>query len=403
MLPVPRLLHRAGAEVDFLGPPDAWARRSSFVSRWIPTASGAEFVVRSLEGHLRTHRYDWVVIGDDLLLAALRAHADEAWVHAILPVPADPVRLDLLGSKLGFVRAATALDLPIPESRVCQGLDELERGLRELGGVAMIKEEGLSGGDGCQLVQNVARLSELDARVLNRPVVLQRYLPGPVYSVEGLYDRGRLCSVLTSEVMTTWSGPFSPSAVRRFFHHDGLVALAQEIGRKVSLHGFSNISMLEDPRSRQPRLIELDPRPNLMFHLGDTLGVGMVEALRGLLAQSEVGPLRQLPPDRETLVPIFPNDLLRCFNEKDWRGIGAWMRNEGGRWRFIPNGDPRMSLALARFVLRRLVRSILLSSEVRRGRATVRAIQDRMKRTRLGTELRRAVARAQQLVSSIGQ
>jgi len=115
---VPRLFRRAGAHVTLLGPPDAWPLRGSFVDAWVPGHGGPRDVAAALARHLEDAAYDWIVLGDDPLLAAVSARASEPWARAALPVAPDPIRLDLLGSKVGFVRAAEALGLPSPR-RAC--------------------------------------------------------------------------------------------------------------------------------------------------------------------------------------------------------------------------------------------------------------------------------------------
>jgi hypothetical protein len=349
---VPRLFHRAGARVTLLGPPDAWALRGSFVDQWVPAAGGARDVATALAAHLRTAAYHWIVLGDDPLLAAVAGHADEPWARAALPLTPDPVRLDLLGSKVGFVRAATALKLPIPPSRVCAGRDEVRATMRAWNVPSILKEDGPSGGEGCHALASSDDVGRLPAAVFGRPVVIQVLVPGHTLSVEAIYDRGRLRHAVTSTMVRTWPDPFGASACRRFADDPALIALTEKLGARVECHGFANITAVRD-RAGRLHLIELDLRPNALFHLGQALGVDVGPTLRAILAGAPSGPTRRLAPGMTLEVPIFPTDVLRCLDQRDWRGLAAWARNEGDRWRWLPQDDHRMRRALGAYILRR--------------------------------------------------
>lgn len=354
---IPRLLRRAGAYVTFLGPAGAWPLRGSFVDRWIPAEGSPDQIAAALGEHLaRADSYDWIIIGDDPLLAALGVLREHAWARAALPLIPDEARVGLLGSKLGFVRSAEALGLPIPPSRICQGAEQIRGAMRAFDGPVLLKEEGPSGGDGCRLLQDLDALAKAAGALPSAPVVVQAYLSGPVISIEALYDRGRLRYVVTSTVVKAWPPPFGVSAIRRFAHDHEAAELAGQIGLKTGLHGFANLTMLRDPGNGELRLIELDPRPNALFHLGDPLGLDITGTLRAMLEGADPVLPRHLPPGLDIHVPVYPADVLRCVIQRDWRGLFSWATNADGRWRWLPPGDPRMAAAYRTFIVRQLAR-----------------------------------------------
>ena len=354
---LPRLLHRAGAHVTVLGPPDAWPLRGSFVDAWVPARGGAREVAGVLGAHLRAGAgYDWIILGDDPLLASVGARSVEPWAPAALPVPPHPPHLGLLGSKTGFVRAAHALGLPIPFSRVCEGRDQARAALLAWGGPVILKREGPSGGQGCHMVESDAALDALPAGLFRAPVVVQAFLDGPALAIEAIDDSGRLVHAVTSRVVLSWPDRFGASAIRRFADEPGLVALAAEIGARAAPHGFANITAVPDPAGGGPRLIELDLRPNALFHLGEALGADAAGALRALLARRPPAPPSRLPAGLDVEVPIYPGNLLRCLVERDGRGLAAWALDLDGRRRWMPRGDRRLRRALAVHVARQLAR-----------------------------------------------
>jgi hypothetical protein len=222
----------------------------------------------------------------------------------------------------------------------------------------MIKEDASSGGDGCHRIETIDALMQLPPRACEGSVVAQAYLSGPVHSIEALYNRGRLACALTSEIVRAWPTSFGPSAVRRFRHRSALVELAEDVGRKTRLHGFGNLTTVDDDAGR-PRLIELDPRPNALFHLADGFGVNLTGALREILEQRLPSPVRRLESTLDVEVPVYPTDVLRCICERDLKGLLAWALNLDGRWRWIPQGDPRLAAAYRNFMVRHLVRRAL--------------------------------------------
>jgi hypothetical protein len=358
---VPRLLKRAGAHVTFLGPAGAWPLRGGFVDTWLRAEGNGEQVAAVLARHFEQGaRYDWIILGDDPLLAAAGARRREAWARAALPFVPDDARVGLLGSKVGFVQAAEALGLPIALSRVCDGLADIARAWDEIGGVALIKEDGPSGGEGCHLIETGTELCTLPHRLLSRPVVVQQFLPGPTIAVEALYCQGQLRHAVTSTISRTKGSPYGVSAVRRFAPDREAVELAASFGPAIGLHGFANITFLRDPaQAPSLRLVELDPRPNALFHLAEGLGVDLTSSLRDVLAGRIEGPLRQLPPGTDVEVPVYPTDVIRCALERDWRGLVAWAANLDGRWRWLPRDDPRLLRAYRRHIARQVVRGLI--------------------------------------------
>jgi hypothetical protein len=133
-----------------------------------------------------------------------------------------------------------------------------------------------------------------------------------------------------------------------------MVALAAELGARVAPHGFANITAMRDPADGRPRLIELDLRPNALFHLGQLLDADVTPTLRAILEGAPPGPPRRLAPGLDVQVPIYPHDVLRCFSERDWRGLGAWAFDLDDRWRWLPQGDRRMRRALRAHLGRKL-------------------------------------------------
>ncbi|HEX2660886.1 MAG TPA: ATP-grasp domain-containing protein [Polyangia bacterium] len=357
---VPRLLKRAGAHVTFLGPVGAWPLRGGFVDTWLRADGDATRVAAALGRHLKqAGPYDWIVLGDDPLLAAVGARRDEAWARAALPLPADDVRVGLLGSKAGFVRAAQSLGLPLPPSRVCEGLEAIRAARDALGGSALIKEEGPSGGEGCHPIDSRTDLARLPSRLLSHPVVVQRLLPGPTIAVEAIYCQGRLRHAVTSTISRTKDSPFSVSAIRRFVCVPDAVDLASRLGPSIGLHGFANITLLRDPTDGRPLLVELDPRPNSLFHLAEALGVDLPATLRDVLAGRCEGPLRQLSPGTDVEVPVYPTDVIRCAQQWAWAGLAAWALNLDDRWCWLPRDDPRLLRACHRYLVRQLARGVL--------------------------------------------
>jgi hypothetical protein len=121
------------------------------------------------------------------------------------------------------------------------------------------------------------------------------------------------------------------------------------------LHGFANITVMRDPADGRLLLIEMDLRPNALFHLGEALGVGIFASLREILEGGPPGPVRQLSSRLDVEVPVYPGDVIRCVLERDWRGLAAWTFNHDDRWRWAPRGDPALAWAYRKYIVGQIV------------------------------------------------
>ena len=355
---VPQMLAGAGAKVTFLGPASAWPLRGRFVSQRFLVEGTPQETAEALRKHLASTRpYDWVIVGDDHLLAALASRSHEEWVQRVLPVPTVGSEVGLLGSKVGFVRAAAALGLPIPPSRVCENEAELRSAAATIGYPVILKREGPSGGEGCLMLTDNAALESAAATLAAGPFVVQRFVDGPTFSVDVLFDRGHARVVLTSRIDRCWPPPYGVSAQRSFFLIPALVRMAEQLGEAAGLHGFANVTAVRESNAERYWLIEADPRPNALIHLAPKLGVDLSSELRALLRGSAPGPAHTLATGPATKVALFPADVLRCILAPDPAGLFAWVLNRDRRWRFLPRDDARLLRALAIHLARQVVQS----------------------------------------------
>ncbi len=308
---LPRVLKKAGAQVHALCAADRALARTRFVDVVHAAPEPLPEFVAALRRHLATQSYDWVLITDDPLLSALAARRDEAWLDPVLPMSG--AWAAALGSKADFCTLGAAAGLPIPPTRICFTVEEARGAAVELGLPLILKESAGFAGLGVRAVRIAAELEPAFASLLERPLVAQRFVDGPIGHSVALFHRGRPICWMSAYKVRTWPGPFGPSSARRFMTHAEVRPLLERVGELTGYHGYCALHWVHAHQHLQ--LIELNARPVPTIHMGPLGGVDFSRAVAAFLdGKIEV----QEPPDPPgdaPVVPMFPEDLFRAASE----------------------------------------------------------------------------------------
>jgi hypothetical protein len=347
----PVLLYQAGCRVDVLCPPRAWPTKNGLIRAAFPLPADPWRATESLRRHLETHRYAWIVFGDDPILEALAGRRDEPWLDGVLPIDRQAVDLEILGSKAGLVRACARHGWPAPRSAVVNSVEEARASTATLRYPLLLKLDRSSGGTGVFAIDSAA---ELDRRfpACARDVVMQERIDGPIWSAEALYDRGRLRACATSIMTRVWPAPFGASASRQYRSAPALEELVARAGAAIGAHGFANITAAWDARSGRFLLFELDLRVNATLRAASLAGVDFAAAVRAMLAGLPVIRTRVV----SATVNLYPQDIIRRIEELDPLGLAAWLL---GGARSLPRTDRRLERAYLRYIVARAARSVL--------------------------------------------
>jgi hypothetical protein len=308
---LPRVLKRAGMEVHAFTAVDRALARTRFVDVVHPAPEPLGEFIEALRTHLAGRRYDWVLICDDPLLAALAERRHEPWLDGVLPITGPWSAA--LASKADFCRLGIAAGLPIPATRICVCADDVRRAAGEIGLPLMLKESSGFAGLGVRLVETPEQIAAAWASLAGTPIVAQRFLAGPIGNSVALFHRGRLMCWMSAYKVRTWPGPFGPSSARRFMSHPDVRPLLEQLGDLTGYHGFCALDWVHAEDRLQ--LIELNARPVPTIHMGPLGGVDFSSAVRHFLhGEIHVQEPPETPGDAP-IHPMFPEDVLRASAE----------------------------------------------------------------------------------------
>jgi glutathione synthase/RimK-type ligase-like ATP-grasp enzyme len=310
---LPAVLVAGGARVVAFSAPGYPLTATRFVDEVIAAPAALDAYVDALRDHLRTTRYDWILVADDPLLVALRARAaaGEGWTRGVLPIADDHPWAAIVASKDDLAALGSAAGLPIPASRRCETAADAARAADELGFPLVLKQSEGFAGLGVRLVATRDQLDAAWAEIGGGVVVAQRFVEGPIGNSVFLMARGRPICWMSAYKVRTFPGPFGPSSARRFMTHDDVAPLLARIGELTGYHGFGALDWVLGP-DRRLHIIELNARPVPAIHMSRRAGVDFARAVRELLSGVPVHVQAPPPPSPDAPVhPMFPEDVYR--------------------------------------------------------------------------------------------
>jgi hypothetical protein len=316
------LLRRAGAQVCVYTRNRAPVRWSRHIDRLYAAPAGVDFVA-GFKSHLASHRYDWVIVGDEPTLYAIvdftRTDCDgPSWTDGWFPIPGGAERFEALVTKAGFVDATRAAGVPIPDSRVCTDLDAARTAAADMGYPVMLKTSVGSAGDGVAKARDQRELDAVFARFAARPpLVVQKFLPGQLGLTEMLFDHGRpICWWPTFKPLV-YPEPFGPSCVRVLLDQAGIdrmEPIVHKIGAMTGFHGLCAIDWIVD-EAGDFRVIEFNPRPTPGAHLAKLAGEDVSLAVADMLAGKCLPQRPRQTKYTHRPVYMFPQYLKRAMRE----------------------------------------------------------------------------------------
>jgi len=149
--------------------------------------------------------------------------------------------------------------------------------------------------------------------------LIQRYEDGVTWLASFVAERGRVLALVCAEKQRQYPPDIGPSTVLRFAH-DAVMASACE--RIVAALGYSGFGSVDFQKTADGRalLLEFNPRPTPICHLGARLGVDLAAAY----ADGREHNSTQVGAQR---VALFPQELLRdpsgaglddCWHDVPW-------------------------------------------------------------------------------------
>ena len=330
-----RALSDAGCEVASLAPEDGLLEKSSrLVQRHRLGNDDPAHHIAALERAVADFRPDRLLPADELGVRLLHAaYANPALSPAlrelIVASTGDPASHARATDKLLLGELATQLGIAIPKTVALTSADVAHDFVHRNGWPVVVKaRRGFAGIE----VYPCASLRELRGALRECPGgdqrLIQRFEEGATWMASFVAERSVMLAALCAEKTAQHPPVIGPSTVVRFEHDPAMVAAASAL---VASLGFSGFGSLDFQKTHDGRtlLLEFNPRPTPISHLGARLGVDLAAAYRDGRVRDSSAVLRQS-------VALYPQELLR-----DPSGAGI-----EGCWHDRPDDEPELLAAL---------------------------------------------------------
>lgn len=315
LVELPYLVRQAGFQVDVLCPGNNRITGSGFYDRWIDSGPSMESLLAALAELSQGQQYRHIVIGDDPILWKIyRENFTELW-H-LLPI-LNPLALPIL-NKLGFSRHCRAHQIPGPDFCAIGSQADADPALRMLGLPIVLKENYSNGGAGVHICRDAeAYLGFIASYDFREPLLAQQFIQGELLGVEAIFKQGKLLDYCCSiEVDPT----LGPSTKRRYLpNEDAIGEVVSRFGLSAKLHGFVNMSLIQEGASQAYFLIEADPRPNKWVSYARWFGHDFAPAFKILVADDDGSEVLPSAKEREAQVDCwevehFPTHFGKLLN-----------------------------------------------------------------------------------------
>jgi biotin carboxylase len=323
---LPRAFRRAGFHVSALTFPGLFVTRSKDVQSLVmlPEEGTQADLIHAIRAALEAAQPTLVVPCDDAAVEWLQAVA----LTARRELPAGAPLLQLLQDSLGdFRHHATLLDrksmaavtercgvraprFVVVRERSC-ALSFAERH----GFPVVLKAEESAGGYGVAICEDLASLNAAlsrfegsDGRYLRAGLLLQGFVAGPTAMRAVIAWRGQVLAGLSGIKRETHPNPTSPSSLVEFIEHDEMRVATRTLVAELGFSGFASLDFQLDA-DKNAHLIELNPRPTPVCHLGEVLGRDLCKALADTLHGHEAHDIDA--PNLPRTVALFPQEWTR--------------------------------------------------------------------------------------------
>lgn len=340
---LPRALQDAGFEVGVACFEDNYLAATRFRDRFFPWRPGDRrggVLLRQLAAITGEWRPDFLVPADDPTVAFLARSferlSSRSRLASLLKFSlGNPAALREATSKHGTAERARQCGVRVPRSRAVASEAEMLAFARETGFPFLLKQSHGWAGIGVVICRdeseavaawrnwnrkltwkrrfyawrNRVRRRETSARWLpaDRVIVASQFIAGKPAFCQLTVLAGRVLAGLTALKEKTYPDAKSPSSLVLLVRNEEMRLAAGKLAGAWGLSGFIGFDFMLDPQG-DAWLIECNPRPTSIAHLGARAGENVCLALHHQLAG-----LPQLPMQQKgtLIVAHFPHEMMR--------------------------------------------------------------------------------------------
>jgi len=348
---LPAALARVGFEVVTVSFPSALVLTTRHVSErlLLPTHAPDSALIQALARAIERASADWVIPGDDpaveLLHALFRSSTSEGGAHVQRVLQrslGEPTHFAEVQSRRALHRTAQSLGVRVPEHETVSELGQALAFARRVGLPIVLKTENSCAGFGTWICETedaiknaFARLvGKSDGAALRAGVTAERFIDGRVAMRLVMSAEGAVLGGLSALKLRTHPAPTGPSTVVEFTEHAEMAESAAKLTRAWGLSGFASFDFMVEHQSADAYLIELNPRPTPICHLGGRFGDDVCGAF--YTRATGVAPAQQLSRHPGSTVALFPQEWIRDPASSDI----------SGSYHDVPWDDPLLVQAL---------------------------------------------------------
>lgn len=341
---IPYLLKKANCQVDIFCSSASWLLSSHYYDRWHESPKPLNLYIQELTDLVKKNEYNWVILADDPLIKHLNENIDEEMFTRIMPITKIQNR-SILSSKKGFSEFCKAHEIDTPGFVIYNNKEDLQKVRKTLSFPVINKLDFSWGGTNMFISQSYEEfVSNLHKIPENENTLIQEYLEAEEIRTDSLFYKGELVTYFNGKVLEHAQNRFSYTTRRVYTQDEYLKKELIDIGRKIGLNGFANITFLIDREKDRKYLIEVDPRPNSWMALSNNLSSedfthGVKKIISGDYARGYEK--MNLIKDKIELA-LFYKDIRRVLWKKDIKGLSRWIFNSNNYWKFIPLYDRKL-------------------------------------------------------------
>jgi predicted ATP-grasp superfamily ATP-dependent carboligase len=338
---MPRALAKAGFEVVLLTPRNSLAEHSGFVTKigYLDDGSTPRQWLHSFAAMVKATSPRLVMPCDDLAFVLLESlvMSPPEQLQPALALQLRALIRDSLGEPSGYRASVDKLLLPaaakdfgvrVPPHAMVEALEQAETFAGSHGYPVVLKRRQSSAGDGVAICADRVELADAFA-ALTRPgqvplpagddrrALVQTFIRGRTLYYPSMAWQGTLLTGYAGERLVASPAPKGPASVNRYFHSPVLREMAARLARGFGITGFFSPEFVEDERTGEPYLLEINRRLVGGAHRGSAIGVDHCQAL--------LAALHGLPSPTRADLDVGETHLTVHFPQE-------WLRDESSPW-----------------------------------------------------------------------
>ncbi len=342
---LPQALAKADFDVTTLSPTNSHLAATQYANRHVLMPAGTK-VLAAFFDTIAATQPDLVVPGCEqavtflhMLIREKNSTPDN--VRALLLRSlGNPDHYAATLSKHKTLAAAAALGVRVPAQAPVDNVQDVWQFAALHAYPVVLKAEFGAAGSGVRICHAATEagsaLTGLTTRAPGRVaprIAVQQYIQGTMAMQQVTAMAGDVLEHLSAEKLAAHPASVGPSSVVRFIEHAGMDTALDALLGHFGFSGFGGADFIIDA-DRQAWLLEFNPRPTPISHLGAAAGHDIVQALWCRL--NGVRYERQRPAQPLGTVALFPQEIVRDANS-------PWLADT---FHDVPADDPSLLASL---------------------------------------------------------